>query len=132
MGGAAGHAGLFSTAREVVRLANEFLPGSRLLDDRWLRLFVDNLTPGRDGARSLGWVLASTADCSAGPALPATSMGHTGFTGTSLWIDPEQRRVFVLLTNRIHPVVRADDMRPIRQRFNTLSVEELEAQVSSV
>lgn len=125
MGGVAGHAGLFSTAREVFRIANQSLPGSRLLAPDSLRLFRENLTPGRSTSRSIAWVLAETPDCSAGPALPRTAFGHNGFTGGSIWIDPDKRRVLVLLTNRVHPRVEPIDMRDIRRRFNALAVERL-------
>jgi CubicO group peptidase (beta-lactamase class C family) len=127
MGGVAGHAGLFSTAREVFRIANQFLPGSRLLKADSLHLFTDNLTPGCTTSRSLAWVLAETPDCSAGAALPPGAFGHNGFTGSSVWVDPGKMRVLVLLTNRVHPRVGPIDMRDIRRRFNTLAVEQLES-----
>ena len=123
MGGVAGHAGLFSTAREAFRMANQFLPGSELLKPESLHLFTGNLTSGCATSRSIAWILAETPDCSAGPALPPTAFGHNGFTGTSIWMDPLKRRVFVLLTNRVHPRVGAIDMREIRRRFNALAVE---------
>jgi CubicO group peptidase (beta-lactamase class C family) len=126
MGGVAGHAGLFSTAREAFRMATQFLGGSELLNTESLHLFSDNLTPGCATSRSIGWILAETPDCSAGPALPPAAFGHNGFTGTSIWMDPAKRRVFVLLTNRIHPRVDAVDMREIRRRFNALAVETLD------
>jgi serine-type D-Ala-D-Ala carboxypeptidase len=123
MGGVAGHAGLFSTARETFRLANQFLPGTELLKPESLDLFSKNLTPGFATSRSMAWILAETPDCSAGTALPPAAFGHNGFTGTSIWMDPHKGRVFVLLTNRIHPRVDAIDMKGIRQRFNGLAVE---------
>lgn len=126
MGGVAGHAGLFSTAREVFRIANQFLIGSDLLNPKSLDLFTSNLTPGRATSRSMAWILGETPDCSAGPALPPTALGHNGFTGTSIWMDPQKRRVLVLLTNRVHPRVDAIDMRQIRRSFNALAVETLE------
>jgi serine-type D-Ala-D-Ala carboxypeptidase len=125
LGGVAGHAGLFSTAREVFQLAHQFLPGSRLVSESGLHWFTENLIPGRETARSIGWVLAATADCSAGAALPPTAIGHNGFTGTSVWMDAAARRVFVLLTNRVHPRIGPIDMKGVRQRFNTLAVEAL-------
>ena len=125
MGGVAGHAGLFSTAREVFRIANQCLAGSELLKPESLHLFHDNLTPDCSTSRSIAWILAETKDCSAGPALPRTAFGHNGFTGTSIWVDPAKRRVFVLLTNRVHPRVEPIDMRDIRRQFNTLAVETL-------
>ena len=124
LGGVAGHAGLFSTAREVFQIANQFLRGSMLVSADKLSLFTDNLTRGQETARSIGWILASSKDCSAGAALPPAAIGHNGFTGTSVWMDPDKSRVFVLLTNRIHPRVCAFDMKAVRQQFNTLAVEE--------
>jgi CubicO group peptidase (beta-lactamase class C family) len=123
MDGVAGHAGLFSTAREAFRMANQFLPGSELLKPESLSLFTENLTPGYATSRSIAWILAETPDCSAGPALPPTAFGHNGFTGTSIWIDPNKRRVFVLLTNRVHPRVGEIDMKEFRRRFNSLAVK---------
>jgi CubicO group peptidase (beta-lactamase class C family) len=126
LGGIAGHAGLFSTAREVFRLANQFLPGSELLGAESLPLFTTNFTRGQCDARSLGWMLAETAGCSSGPRLPPSAFGHTGFTGTSVWIDPTLSRVFVLLTNRIHPAVTDTNMKKVRQQFHSLAVEALD------
>ena len=125
LGGVAGHAGLFSTARETCIIANQFLSGSRLLSPESIDLFQKNQTKGRGTDRSIGWVLATTSECSAGPDLPRNSFGHTGFTGTSIWIDPVKCRVFVLLTNRVHPRVGIIDMKESRQRFNSLAVESL-------
>lgn len=126
LGGVAGHAGLFSTAREVWRIASQFLPGSQLVNNDSLKLFTENFTGNRGTARSIGWVLAPTPDCSAGPALPLSAFGHTGFTGTSVWIDPEKQRTFVLLTNRIHPNVGEIQMKEPRQQFHTLAVAHLD------
>ena len=127
MGGVAGHAGLFSTAREAFKISNQFLAGSELLKPESLDLFARNLTPGRSTSRSIAWILAETPDCSAGPALPPTAFGHNGFTGTSIWIDPTKRRVLVLLTNRVHPQVHPIDMKEIRRRFNTLAIQTLDS-----
>lgn len=131
MGGVAGHAGVFSTAREVFRIANQVLPGSELLKPESLHLFRDNLTAGCATSRSLAWVLAETPDCSAGSVLPPNALGHNGFTGTSVWMDPDTKRVLVLLTNRVHPRVGPIDMRDIRRRFNTLAVEALRVKRNS-
>ena len=131
-GGVAGHAGLFSTAREVFRIACQFFEGSELVKSDRLRLFTQNLTPGYETARSICCIIAATKDCSAGPALAPTGIGHNGFTGTSVWMDPEKRRVFALLTNRIHPKVSTIDMKEIRQQFNRLAVESLNSRNDSV
>lgn len=125
MEGVAGHAGLFSTAREVFRLANQFIKGSQLLKNESLPLFTHNYTIGHNDARSIGWMLAASKDCSAGGALPDSAFGHTGFTGTSVWLDGQKQRVLVLLTNRVHPQVRDLGMKSTRQQFHQLAVEAL-------
>jgi CubicO group peptidase (beta-lactamase class C family) len=123
LGGVAGHAGLFGTVREVARIAEQFLPGSSLLSHGdTFAAFRTNYTPGLEEHRSIGWMLASTPESSAGPALPLDAFGHTGFTGTSVWIDPHAARVFVLLTNRTHPIYNAPPMRDIRRRVHELAV----------
>ena len=127
MDGVAGHAGLFSTAREVFAIGKQFLPGSQLLHPPSLALFTRNLTVGRGDARSIGWMLAATPDCSAGLRLPLDAFGHTGFTGTSIWIDANKERIFILLTNRIHPQVRDFGMKEARQKFHNLAVVALES-----
>jgi CubicO group peptidase (beta-lactamase class C family) len=128
LGGAAGHAGLFSTAQETFVLAQQFLAGeSRLLKPETCQLFRENMTPGLEEARSLAWQLAATKDSTAGPDLPGDSFGHTGFTGTSCWIDPEHERVFILLTNRTHArSLPFANINSVRRRFHGLAVGALE------
>jgi len=119
LGGVCGNAGVFSTALDLHRLALEFLgEGIGLFDSFSRSLFEHDLTPGLNENRSVGWQLATTPGASAGPLLSPSSMGHTGFTGTSLWIDPEEGWVLMLLTNRVHPRYRADDMNAIRREFH--------------
>jgi serine-type D-Ala-D-Ala carboxypeptidase len=120
LGGAAGHAGMFAPAMEVYRLTRQFLPGSQLLNAT-LELFRENLTPGCEEGRSLGWMLASVGETAAGPALSPASFGHTGFTGTSLWVDPEKERIYILLTNRTHPVHKEFNMNERRRQFHSLA-----------
>ena len=127
LGGAAGHAGLFSTAQETFALANQFHANqSRLLAPKTCGLFRKNMTPGLEEARSLAWQLAETKDSTAGPDLPPDSFGHTGFTGTSCWNDPHRERVFILLTNRTHahalPFVNINS---VRRQFHSLAVDAL-------
>jgi len=128
LGGAAGHAGLFSTAGDAHAIALQFLARpSRLLRPETCGLFRENMTEGLDEARSFAWQLAATPESTAGPLLPPEAFGHLGFTGTSCWIDPTRERVFVLLTNRTHarplPFVNINS---VRRRFHTLAVEALE------
>ncbi len=128
LGGAAGHAGLFSTAPDTLILANQFLPGrSQLLKWQTCELFYTNMTEGLNEARSLAWQLAATKDSTAGPALPPDSFGHNGFTGTSCWIDPNTERVFLLLTNRTHAhALPFTNINSIRRQFHSLAVDALE------
>ena len=108
-GGVSGHAGLFGTARDVWLLARPWLdPGRR----EWTR----DRTPMLAEARGLAWQGRRGAG-SAIPEMSASSFGHTGFTGTSVWVDPDRDRIAVLLTNRIHPEVREIPFNEVRQRF---------------
>jgi len=124
LGGTAGHAGLFSTARETFLLAQQFLPDStRLLTPGTCQLFRENMTPGLEEARSIGWQLAATKDSTAGVDLPPDTFGHNGFTGTSVWIDPEHRRIFILLTNRTHArTLPFANINAVRREFHSLAV----------
>ncbi len=127
LGGAAGHAGLFSSAPDTFMLAQQFLPdSSKLLTPQTCMLFRTNMTPELEESRSLAWQLAETSESTAGLDLPRDSFGHNGFTGTSLWIDPEQHRVFILLTNRTHArQLPFANINGVRRRFNSLAVAAL-------
>lgn len=128
LGGAAGHAGLFSTAAETLRLANQFIgEQSELLSKETCKLFRQNMTRGLNEARSFAWQLASTKDSTAGPILPPDAFGHTGFTGTSCWIDAEHKRVFILLTNRTHDhSLPFANINSVRREFHQLAVGALD------
>ncbi|HYU23819.1 MAG TPA: serine hydrolase domain-containing protein [Thermoanaerobaculia bacterium] len=101
LGGTAGNAGLFATARAVFHIAQAFVNGE-LVPRELIGLGWDKPTPG-----SLATAMLSP-----------TAFGHTGFTGTSVWIDGD--RIFVLLTNRVHPVAAANAMQRIRGEFHRL------------
>ena len=127
MNGFAGHAGLFSTAEEVFKIALQFLPNyTQLLKPDTCELFLTNFTKGLNEDRSFTFQLASTKDSTAGTKMSPQSFGHTGFTGTSLWIDPVEDRIFVLLTNRTHNhALPFANINPVRRRFHDLAVEAL-------
>jgi len=127
LGGAAGHAGLFATARETFLIAQQFLgETTKLLVPDTCRLFRENMTQGLNEARSIGWQLAATQDSTGGADLPPDSFGHNGFTGTCVWIDPNHRRVFILLTNRTHAhALPFANINAIRREFNRLAVKAL-------
>ena len=127
LGGVAGHAGLFSTAEETLKLANQFIaPQSQLLKADTCELFRLNLTAGLNEARSFSWQLAATQDSTAGSNLPPDAFGHTGFTGTSCWIDARAQRVFILLTNRTHArALPFANINSVRRQFHTLAQDAL-------
>ncbi len=128
LGGIAGNAGLFGTAAAVARLAAEFLPGGgELLTAEEAALATRCRTEALEQARGIGWQLAGSPGCSAGPALPADAFGHTGFSGTSVWVDPKSRMTLVLLGNRLHPGGRTPDLHPLRRRFHALARRALES-----
>ncbi len=128
LGGAAGHAGLFSTANETARIAAQFLATqSEILGPRTCEVFRTNMTEGLEEARSIAWQLAATPESAAGPALPLDSYGHSGFTGTSCWIDPHRERVFILLTNRTHArSLPFANINSVRREFHRLAVAALQ------
>jgi serine-type D-Ala-D-Ala carboxypeptidase len=131
MGGVAGHAGLFSTAEEAFKIAQQFLPNyTTLLKPETCKLFRTNFTPGMNEHRSFAFQLASTPESAAGTKMSPESFGHLGFTGTSLWIDPVKERVFILLTNRTHnhglPFV---NLNSVRRKFHDLAVDFLDENI---
>ena len=128
LGGAAGHAGLFSTALEAAQLAAQFFAGTtKLLKPETCALFRTNMTEGMEEARSIGWQLALTKDSTAGTLLPRDSFGHLGFTGTSCWNDPTYERTYILLTNRTHAhALPFININSVRRKFQTLAAATLE------
>jgi len=129
LGGAAGHAGLFSTAPETLRLAAQFVAGqSEMLKPETCGLFRNNMTEGLEEARTIAWKLAATTGSEAGPGLPLNSYGHSGFTGTSCWVDPNHERIFILLTNRTHAhPLPFSNINSVRREFHQLAVSALES-----
>ena len=125
LGGAAGHAGLFSTASETFQIARQFLSEStKLLTRATCEIFRENMTPELEEARSIGWQLAATKGSSGGADLPPDSFGHTGFTGTCVWIDPHHQRIFILLTNRTHAhALPFANINAVRREFNRLAIK---------
>ena len=105
MGGVAGHAGLFSTADDLAKFAQALLNGG---DGILSPLSVEKMTspeqpPAAPVLRGFGWDIDSPFSSNRGDLLPVGSFGHTGFTGTSMWIDPITKTYIILLTNAVHP-----------------------------
>jgi beta-glucosidase-like glycosyl hydrolase/CubicO group peptidase (beta-lactamase class C family) len=118
IGGVSGHAGLFSTAPDLAAFCQMLLNGGVYAHQRIVRraTIAQFTTPQQlsGGTRTLGWAVP-TEGGSSGHYFSAHSYGHTGFTGTSIWIDPERQLFVVLLTNRVHPTrenIKIQQVRP--------------------
>lgn len=104
MGGVAGHAGLFSTAEDLSKFAEDLLSGFTVLSRPAIEKMSTPQQPVNAASlRGLGWDIDSPFSTNRGELLPVGSFGHTGFTGTSLWIDPVTDTYIILLTNAVHP-----------------------------
>jgi uncharacterized protein YbbC (DUF1343 family) len=107
LGGVAGHAGLFSTAADLARFARMLLgggalDGARILSARAVAaMLAPHDVPG--GIRALGWDMRTGYSANRGTSLSRRALGHGGYTGTSLWIDPEKNLFVIFLSNRVHP-----------------------------
>ncbi len=147
MGGVSGHAGLFSTAPDLARFVQFLMrggtveegtgarghrgtasaqaggtqAGTRLVRAETIALFTRVDRPGFS-SRALGWDTPSE-NSSAGSRLSAGAFGHTGFTGTSIWVDPVQDLFVILLTNRVYPTRNNDLIREVRRQVADLAVE---------
>ena len=126
MEGVAGHAGLFATAEDLVIFAHAMLEGGRpILRPETLALFTRReSSPG--ASRALGWDTPSSPSQS-GKYFSSRSFGHLGYTGTSLWIDPDRQLSVALLTNRTWPDCANQAIRQVRPAFHDAIIEALEA-----
>lgn len=121
MGGVAGHAGLFSTADDLSKFAQDMLTGFHVLSPLTVeKMSTPQQPPTAASLRGLGWDIDSPFASNRGEFLPVGSFGHTGFTGTSIWIDPVTNSYVILLTNAVHP------------RGGNPSVVSLRARIASV
>jgi len=130
MGGVAGHAGLFSTADDLARFCRMLLRGGELDGVRLLapltvaKMVRPATPPGLRSRRGLGWDLDTLYSANRGDLLPIGSFGHTGFTGTSLWMDPSTGLFVVFLSNRVHPDGKGD-VTALRGRVATIAAAAL-------
>jgi len=104
--GVAGHAGVFSTAEDISHLMQMLINGGtyngkQLINSETIQLFTKRYSA--QSTRALGWDTKSVKGSSAGNLFDITSFGHTGFTGTSIWVDPTKKLFVIFLTNRVHP-----------------------------
>ncbi len=134
LGGVAGHAGLFSTADDLTRycrmlLRGGELDGKRVLAEKTVKLFTEaREVPGpaaKDGsipklARSYGWDVDTSYSAPRGDLFTkGEGYGHTGFTGTSVWVDPGTKTAVIILTNRVHPDDKGNAT-PLRREIGTI------------
>jgi uncharacterized protein YbbC (DUF1343 family)/CubicO group peptidase (beta-lactamase class C family) len=121
MGGVAGHAGVFSTADDLAILAQMLIDGGESQGKRFLSSqAVAAMTkpypvPGSNTERGLGWDIRSPYSKVFNVSFPRGSFGHTGYTGTSIWIDPHSQTFLIVLTSRLHPNGKGD-VRPLREK----------------
>lgn len=130
MGGVAGHAGLFLTAADLARYARMMLTGKlegvRLFKAETLKLMTTPQTPMTVfERRGFGWDIDSKYSRPRGKDFPLGSFGHTGFTGTALWIDPGSRSFYVFLSSRLYPDGKGD-VRDLYEEVGTLSARALQ------
>ncbi len=131
MGGVAGHAGLFTTAADLARYARMLLhggtlDGARVFKPETVALMTRVQTPEQiEARRGLGWDIDSGYSRPRGAVFPIGSYGHTGFTGTALWIDPFSKTFWILLSNRVHPDGKGNVL-PLYAALGTLAAEAVE------
>jgi uncharacterized protein YbbC (DUF1343 family)/CubicO group peptidase (beta-lactamase class C family) len=137
MDGVAGHAGLFSTAADLSRFCRMLLNGGSLdgvhiLSPATVARMIEPSTPAfmRD-VRGLGWDIDSSYSANRGDLFPLGSFGHTGFTGTSLWLDPRSKSYVIFLSNRVHPDGKGD-VTALRGRVATIAAAALLSDVNPV
>ncbi len=131
MGGIAGHAGMFSTAGDLARFSQMMLNqgdwnGRRILSAAVIQKATEPQTPADQPIlRGLGWDIDSAFSGARGDLFPVGSYGHTGFTGTSMWIDPRSQTYVILLTNAVHPAYRGAPITSLRGRVASIVAAEV-------
>jgi CubicO group peptidase (beta-lactamase class C family) len=125
LGGVAGHAGLFSTAEDLALFAYAMLNGGRpILRSSTVELFSRRESAPAGTSRALGWDTPS-APSQSGKCFSSRAFGHLGYTGTSLWIDPERQLSIVLLTNRTWPDCQNQAIKQVRPAFHDAVIDAL-------
>lgn len=129
MGGVAGHAGLFAPVREVDRIVHELIRSynghSEFLPQRIVREFWTRDKNVKGSTWALGWDSPSPEYSSSGHHFSPAAVGHLGFTGTSIWIEPDKAIAISLLTNRVHPARDNQAIREFRPKIHDLAMEAL-------
>lgn len=131
MGGTAGHAGLFSTADDLARFCQMILNGGYLGKNRILSIATvarwtsPHVVSENGMTRGLGWDMNTSYSANRGELFPLGSFGHTGFTGTSIWIDPLSETFVIFLSNRVHPDGKGD-VTSLRAKVSTIVASAIE------
>ncbi len=130
LGGVAGHAGLFSNAEDLAVFLQMILNGGEYRNEKIfslpvLRQFVQRQKIISKSTRALGWDTRSNKGSSSGDYLSQSAFGHTGFTGTSLWIDPEKGLFIILLSNRVHPTRKNREIIKFRPALHNMVMKKL-------
>lgn len=131
MGGVAGHAGLFSTADDLARFCQMLLnggtlDGKRIMSTQTVALMTRPIVVSETGeTRGLGWDINTAFSSNRGELFPLGSFGHTGFTGTSIWIDRVSQTFVIFLSNRVHPDGKGD-VTPLRAKIATVVASAIE------
>lgn len=128
LGGIAGHAGVFGTARDVAALGQAWLTESSQLsiDPALITAATQERVRTGEVRRGLGWLLKSLSDSPAGEQFSAASFGHTGFTGTSLWVDPTRELVVAVMTNRVYPGREKPGIHAFRRAVHDIVAQEVD------
>jgi uncharacterized protein YbbC (DUF1343 family)/CubicO group peptidase (beta-lactamase class C family) len=131
MGGVAGHAGLFSTADDLSIFAQDLLSGFQVLSPLTVeKMSTPQQPPTAASLRGLGWDIDSPFSSNRGEFYPIGSFGHTGFTGTSMWIDPVTNSYVILLANAVHPHGHSSAIISLRARVASAATQSLGLTVS--
>lgn len=132
MGGVAGHAGLFSTAGDLAIYAQALIDRRGILaPDVIEKMITPQTPPNAVEVRGLGWDIDTPFSTNRGALLPVGSFGHTGFTGTSMWIDPYSNTYIILLTNSVHPRLASGPVVQLRSHVATAVAATLDLNVTS-
>ncbi|HCY75703.1 MAG TPA: serine hydrolase [Ignavibacteriales bacterium] len=129
LNGVAGHAGLFSTADDLSKLISVLMNNGRFKQNQFINqntieLFTKRFS--KESSRALGWDTKSESSSSAGKYFSNQSFGHTGFTGTSIWVDPKMNLFVVFLTNRVYPTRNNSKILRVRPKLHDAVIQCLE------
>lgn len=129
LNGVAGHAGLFSTAEDIGKLMSVLMNKGKYNNEQFIRQSTVELFTKRyseESTRALGWDTKSDSGSSAGIYFSKNSFGHTGYTGTSIWADPERNLFLVFLTNRVYPTRENTKIQKVRPQLHNAVIKSIE------